>query len=96
MGYDVIGDTYNKACDVMGYNRHILFQELFQELKIPKDVAILDLGCGSGRLVENIFKDGYTDIHGFDASQTMLEFAEKTGHYKKLTKGFVTIPEEMP
>ena len=95
-GYDALGEIYDKLCKFMGYYRHTLFLELLQELNIPKESAILDLGCGTGRLVEAMFKDGYTDIQGIDASTRMLEIAEETGFYKKLIKGFVTTPENMP
>jgi 2-polyprenyl-3-methyl-5-hydroxy-6-metoxy-1,4-benzoquinol methylase len=37
---------------------------------------VLELGCGSGRLLIPIAEDG-TEIIGFDLSPTMLELAEK-------------------
>ena len=67
-----------------------------EENNIPKDSKILDVGCGTGKVGEFIYNAGYTNLEGFDGSEGMLEVSRKKGLYKKLTQGFVTVPEEMP
>jgi SAM-dependent methyltransferase len=39
----------------------------------PKDGAILDMPCGTGRLLQALREAGFTDLHGADASAAMLK-----------------------
>ena len=38
---------------------------------------ILDIGCGTGRILKHLMENGYTDIVGMDLSKDMLHIAEK-------------------
>jgi SAM-dependent methyltransferase len=44
-----------------------------------KNLAILDAGCGTGRMLELISKAGYGDYAGFDYSEEAVEFSRKRG-----------------
>ncbi len=43
----------------------------------PKTAKILEVGCGSGRFLEFLGKEGYKNIYGIDTSKEMLSIAEK-------------------
>jgi 2-polyprenyl-3-methyl-5-hydroxy-6-metoxy-1,4-benzoquinol methylase len=57
---------------------------------IDKSLKIMDAGCGTGLLAKMLEKDGFTNIHGFDISEEMVEIAVRTGIYKEL-KGNIDI-----
>ena len=46
-------------------------------LPANKEAAILDVGCGYGRLLRFFSKRGYTNITGLDISPEQVEFARK-------------------
>ena len=56
---------------------------------------MLDLGCGDGWIGQSMKDKGYSDFVGVDASQGMLDEAEKRGMYRELKKMFVG-NNEMP
>ncbi|HRZ94953.1 MAG TPA: class I SAM-dependent methyltransferase [Candidatus Moranbacteria bacterium] len=63
--------------------------ELLESL-IRKDEKALEMGCGAGRLITELAKDGY-DISGYDFTQRHVEKTkeaiEKTGHVAKVFQG---------
>jgi 2-polyprenyl-3-methyl-5-hydroxy-6-metoxy-1,4-benzoquinol methylase len=44
-----------------------------------RDISILDLGCGNGRLLYNLKQKGYTNLRGVDTSQEQIDAAHKMG-----------------
>lgn len=44
---------------------------------LPKSARILDLGCGYGRLIEQLIDRGYTNVEGADTSARMVERADE-------------------
>ena len=42
---------------------------------VPRDGAILDYGCGPGRLCHELTQLGFTDVHGADSSSAMIQAA---------------------
>ncbi len=44
---------------------------------IPKKAKILEVGCGTGRFLEFLQKEGYKNIYGIDQSEEMLDVAGK-------------------
>jgi len=46
-------------------------------LQYSKAATILDLGCGSGQLLESLQEAGYTDVHGVDISEEQVASAKK-------------------
>ena len=50
----------------------------------PKDVSILDLGCGIGLIGKYLAPNGYKNIVGLDISPNMLEECSNSGVYKEL------------
>ncbi len=58
-----------------------------------KGLKILDIGCGTGIIGSLLSKRGYTNIHGLDLSEDMLEKAEEKKVYNKLINSAVTAKE---
>ena len=54
------------------------------EKDIPKDSLLIDFGCGTGILGENLNQVGYTNVVGVDGSPEMLEVARAKNVYKSL------------
>ncbi|MFZ5564922.1 MAG: class I SAM-dependent methyltransferase, partial [Thermodesulfobacteriota bacterium] len=42
-------------------------------LLVPETARILDAGCGYGRICDQLYRMGYTDIRGVDVSSEMIE-----------------------
>ncbi|MFH8349378.1 class I SAM-dependent methyltransferase [Streptomyces sp. NPDC018045] len=40
---------------------------------VPRDVPVLDYGCGYGRLTAELVAAGYTDVRGVDVSRALVE-----------------------
>ena len=53
-----------------------------EEFGFKKDISVLDLGCGSGLVGEQLHKRGYQNIDGLDLSEEFLEEAQKKGVYR--------------
>ena len=63
------------------------------ETRIPdRQARILDAGCGTGLVGRRLQQAGYTDLHGSDYSQKMLEQARATGAYRTLVQHDLTQP----
>lgn len=81
-------EGYNKFAPL--YKRDQAFlnsfdQKLFlREVRDLSGLAILDVGCGDGRLVPVLKKRGAEGVVGVDISEEMLAEAKKTGFYKEL------------
>ena len=54
----------------------------FLSFNIDKDAKILDLGCGYGSLVYNIFHRGYSNIYGIDTNESRINIGHN--HYNVL------------
>ena len=79
------------------YSGHIVAVENFtRKLKqygYVNDVRILDVGCGTGLVAEQLHKHGYKNIDGVDFSPEMLKLAKEKGLYGSLCQGAVGSPE---
>ena len=61
-------------------------------MNVPKNIKIIDFGCGTGYLGIILNKNGFTDkFDGFDASQKMLDICKDTGVYGELDCVFVGV-----
>ena len=95
--YSQVAEKYDHTIEeVLGYPDPAQIHEMLVKYGIPKEAAILDLGCGTGLLGKELIEKGYTNIVGIDASPEMLEKAEAKG-YKELKEVFLcsnSFPEE--
>lgn len=51
-----------------------------------RDQPVLDFGCGTGLSGEALSKAGFTQLHGADVSEGMLEKAKEKGVYAQLLR----------
>jgi 2-polyprenyl-3-methyl-5-hydroxy-6-metoxy-1,4-benzoquinol methylase len=77
---DAYDNFYSKHYDAIHLNmdRHEFeFNKITSLSKKDKSTKILDVGCGTGYMV-NVFNDKKYDIVGLDKSEDMISYAEKT------------------
>lgn len=53
------------------------------------DACIIDLGCGTGLVGDELYKLGYRNIDGLDVSAESLEIAKTKAIYRRLTSGLM-------
>jgi len=51
-----------------------------------RDMSVLDVCCGTGLVGTTLLQNGFTNIHGVDLSQRMLDIAKSKNIYKTLTR----------
>ena len=68
------------------------FSQKMKDLGYTEDARILDLGCGTGLVGEELQKRGYKKIDGVDLMPEMLEQARAKGVYGSLKQGFMGSP----
>jgi ubiquinone/menaquinone biosynthesis C-methylase UbiE len=54
---------------------HIL--QLLESANVSKDANVLDAGCGTGDLLKEMYKLGYTRLSGIDISDSMIAIAKE-------------------
>ena len=64
-----------------------LLSKHLEHLGYKKDSRILDLGCGSGIVAQELRKRSYTNIDGVDLSVELLARAKEKGVYNSLIQG---------
>ena len=45
--------------------------------QIPKDISILDIGCGIGNTLFALYANGLSNIYGLDVERRLLEYAKQ-------------------
>jgi 2-polyprenyl-3-methyl-5-hydroxy-6-metoxy-1,4-benzoquinol methylase len=79
--------AYDFYCKLVNYSdeQEVVGKAIYSNengLNVPKDAAIHDAGCGTGLIGKILFEHGFTNIHGSDASQNLVETVKKSGWYK--------------
>lgn len=59
---------------------------------VQKNAAILDYGCGYGRLVSPLREAGFENVTGYDTSEKMVARGLRNG----LPLGYISSPESLP
>jgi len=70
--YNAIADLYIKHCD----NNDIVMPYIDKFIKNLNGKAILDIGCGSGKIANYFFSKGLK-VKGLDFSEKMIEIANR-------------------
>ena len=78
----------------LGYVADAEACRLFESLVPDRLARILDAGCGTGLVGRRLNQLGYTNIHGNDYSEKMLDKARATGVYQALEQHDLTLPIE--
>ena len=58
------------------------------ERYVPRDGAVLDIGCGAGRTTFGLHEAGYRGVTGFDLSNTMIKVARRIAEDRGLPVRF--------
>ncbi len=91
--FDNWAPTYdNDLVDDLGYVADAEACRHFTSLVTDRQARILDAGCGTGLVGRRLQQAGYTDIHGKDYSEKMLDEARATGAYRSLEQHDLTLP----
>lgn len=64
------------------YGRRKLFARILENQKLPKDVAILDVGTSSGTNLRMLAEQGFTRVEGLDMSPEAVRFCAEKGFGK--------------
>jgi len=60
------------------------FANTLKQYSFPEESRILDVGAGTGLVGEELCKRNFSNVDALDASQALLDEAEKKGVYKQL------------
>lgn len=73
----------NDTVGRFGYVAHVATAEALNKVVDSKDAYILDAGCGTGLVGEELVKMGYSTMDALDYSQEMLDEAERKNIYRR-------------
>lgn len=95
--YGEWAQRYDKdLVDDMGYVAPSIASQVLQGYVKDLNAKILDAGCGTGLVGENLYNKGYRNLEGLDYSAQMLERAKSKGVYTKLHQGDLTGRLDLP
>ena len=91
--FNELSKDYDELYDKVDYNNskkcaQMLDKHFSPELK-REEAKILDLGCGTGGVAENMQKHGFKEFYGLDASTEMLKIAESKKIYRELSQCYL-------
>ena len=78
-------DKYNRDMIDLNYVAPKETVSVLKKYTLSNNCKILDAGCGTGLVVIELKKNGYSNIDGVDFSQDMLDLVPKKS-YKKIEK----------
>ncbi|MEM7257534.1 MAG: methyltransferase domain-containing protein [Pseudomonadota bacterium] len=76
--------TYDEEISANGYVTPHRTAEALTRCGAQLEQPILDIGCGSGLSGELLHQAGFTELHGSDFSQPMLDLAKEKQLYNRL------------
>jgi len=77
---------WNNVADEKEFTTPFHFQE-FSKF-VSKNAVILDVGCGYGRTLEQLYQNGYRNLIGFDFAEKMIERGKNQYPYLDLRVKF--------
>ena len=91
--YDKWAKHYDaELTDELGYVADREACAVFASIVTDRDARILDAGCGTGLAGARLATMGFSDLHGVDFSEKMLEIARSRMAYASLTTHDLTKP----
>jgi SAM-dependent methyltransferase len=86
--YDEWSQTYESdLLDDLGYTGHLIAAGALAAILPDKASSIIDIGCGTGLVGQELKASSYTHIDGIDISEEMLNIARPRAIYSKLMLG---------
>lgn len=83
--YDLWAPTYDRdLVETYGYIGPAVIANALGRDQIPRSASILDAGCGTGLIGEELKKRGFMTLYGADISDGMRAEAEKKAIYRRL------------
>ncbi len=80
---DWASDYDTDTVDRFGYVAHVASAEALDRVLDSKDAVILDAGCGTGLVGEELVKRGFTTMDALDYSKEMLDEAKRKDIYQR-------------
>lgn len=94
--YEAWAPTYEAdLVEGYGYSAHRIAAEAMGAACPDRGAKILDIGCGTGLVAEELAARGFTALDGFDASPRMLAQAHAKEIYRELFAGDVRDPRAL-
>ena len=86
--YDEWSQSYEQdLVGNLGYTGHLIAANALAEFAPDKAASIIDIGCGTGLVGQELKARGYSHIDGIDFSEEMLKVARPKAIYEKLVSG---------
>ena len=83
--YDEWSDSYDTEVGEHGYKTPRRMAEAIASVTVDREQPILDYGCGTGLLGQELRLQGFATVDGLDPSVGMLEKARGLEMYRNLT-----------
>lgn len=80
---DWAGDYDSDTVGRFGYVAHVASADALDKALDRKEACILDAGCGTGLVGEELAKKGYATLDALDYSQEMLDEAKRKNVYRR-------------
>ncbi len=88
-------DYDNDTVGKFGYVAHVASADALDEVLDSNSAFILDAGCGTGLVGEELAKKGYTRMDALDYSKEMLDEAERKNIYNRHIQADLSKPLDM-
>lgn len=82
--YEKWVNSYDKDVREMGYVGPYVAAHRLAQYQPDVNAKILDIGCGTGLVGEELFRMGYKKLHGLDLSEGMLAACKDKNVYEEL------------
>lgn len=89
---DWASDYDTDTVDNFGYVAHVASANALNKMVEKKDAYILDAGCGTGLVGEELARKGYDTMDALDYSKEMLDEAEQKKIYRRLFQADLSKP----
>lgn len=89
-------DYDRDTVDRFGYVAHIATADALEKVMHQKEAVILDAGCGTGLVGEELQRRGYTTMDALDYSKEMLDEAERKKIYGRHIQADLSKPLDIP
>lgn len=80
----------------MEYNGAEIAANYFLKMNFEKDVKIIDIGSGTGKIGEILSKNGYKNIDALDANEEMLKKLKEKNCYQNVYQSLIEPDIKLP